>query len=552
MTADRRAAWFVFVAAVVFFSIGAASRGLWHPDEHRIAEIARVMSLPGGDWIVPHLGGEVYTHKPPVVPWIVAIAHGPLGLDLAIAAKVPSILGGALAVLATFLIARRFFGHTAGVAAATVLATAGEFDWICRRAQYDPLLTGFTTMGMWCFVRSRFPAPDERATPWRDAILGSLCVGLGVMVKGPVALIFTAPVLIAFAVASRESKSLATPRAAAVLLVLLPAAVWLTFAGAQGGTDYASKLVIDRAAAQTGGDDSKAEPFWYYLVALPKGLLPWTFFLPAAVLAATSRRKDDERRADLFTLAWLVVPFVVMSLIPAKRDLYLLPLYPALAICVGKLAALGDERLRGAAFGVPRTIVGVLALAGGVLAIVLAALVMTGQDGAIESRVPAWTTVRGGIGWSGPILTVLAGALLAVLGWKTLRDASPARAFEHVLSGAVVGSMAFAAIVLPSADPAESPRRFYEKTAALVGDAPVVRYGVNDFAGHWTMRRAQIPYVREADAAERFLRDTPGPAFVVVERETLDRKGAPARTRIVLEERLPLDKDLLLLTRDDR
>lgn len=552
MTGGRRAAGFVFVAAVVFFSIGAASRGLWHPDEHRIAEVSRVMTLPGGDWIVPHLGGEVYAHKPPVVPWIVALAHGPLGLDLAVAAKIPSILGAALAVLATFLIARRLFGPAAGVAAAAVLATAGEFDWICRRAQYDPLLTGFTTLAMWFFVRSRFPAPDERATPWRDAILGAICVGLGGMVKGPAAIAFTVPAIVAFAFAAREARSLLTPRLAAVLAALVPAAIWLALAASRVGIAYVKDLVLGHGVGHAAGDVDKLEPFWFYLVAFPKGFLPWTFFLPAAVLAATSRRRDDERRADLFVLSWLVVPFLVMSLFPAKRDLYLLPMYPAAAICVGKLAAVGDERLRGAAFAVPRWIVGGIAFAGGVAAIVVAALVMTGNDGAIESRVAAWTTVRGAIGWSGPILAVLSGAVLTLVGWKTLRDASPARAFEHAQGAAVVGAMAFAAVALPCADPAESPRRFYEKAAAVVGDAPVVRYGVDDFAGHWAMRRTAIPYVREADAAARFLRDTPGPAFVVVERETLDRKGTPAGTKVVLEERLPLDKDLLLLARDDR
>src|SRR5438046_1163362 len=118
LTRIRPAAWLVFVAAVVFFSIGAAGRGLWESDEPRIAESARVMTTPTGDRLLPHLNGEVYRDKPPLVAWIVAFFHGTVGLDLALAAKVPSIVGASLAGLATFLIGRRLYGAPAGLAAA--------------------------------------------------------------------------------------------------------------------------------------------------------------------------------------------------------------------------------------------------------------------------------------------------------------------------------------------------------------------------------------------------------------------------------------------------
>ena len=539
----------MFAASLAFFCLGAASRGLWHADEHRIAEVARVMAAPGGDWIVPHLNGEVYTHKPPLVAWIAALAHGRLGLDIVLAARLPSILGGALATLATFLIGRRLYGSAAGLAAAVVLATAGEFDWICRRAQYDPLLAGFTTMALWFFVRSQFAGPDlEIRRPWRDAVIGSLCVGLGVMVKGPVAFVFTVPTLIVFAAATREWKLFATRRLIALSFVLLPAGIWLAFAIDRGGIGFARNLVVGRLEAQTGGDDSKTEPFWFYLVALPKGLVPWTFFLPAAVLAVTTWRRDVERRADLFAISWVVAPLVLMSFVPSKRDLYLLPLYPGVALCLGKLAAVTEDRLRGRVFAAPRAMLAGLCIALGAAAVIVASLVVLGADGFVARRFDWWTAVRGTPSWSLPILAIAIGAVIALIGWKALRTASPHRAFDLLSGGAILGVMGFAVVLLPWADAAESPRGFYEKAAAIVGDAPVARYGVDDFAGHWAMRRNMIPFVDTPVAATRFLADSTRPSFVVAERPTLDRKGVPPGTRIVLEQKLPLAKDLVLLT----
>lgn len=509
------------------------------------------MSVPGGDWVVPHLNGEVYTHKPPLVAWIAAIAHGRLGFDIVLAARLPSILGGALAALATFLIGRRLYGPAAGLAAAVVLATAGEFDWICRRAQYDPLLAGFTTMALWFFVRSHFSAPGaEVRSPWRDAVLGSLCIGLGVMVKGPVAFVFTVPALLVFAAATREWRLIATPRLAATLFVIVPAGIWLAFAIDRGGLSFARDLIVGRLEAQTGGDDSKAEPFWYYLVALPKGLLPWTLLLPAAVLAVTAWRRAAERRADLFVIAWVAAPLVLMSLVPSKRDLYLLPLYPGVALCIGKLVAVDEERVRGAVFAVPRVALGALAVALGLGAVIATSLVMLAGESGLSHRFDWWTTVRGAQDWTDGALALAFGAAIAWIGWLTLLTKSPRRAFGLVGAAASVGTMAFALLLLPWADPAESPRGFYERAAGIVGDAPLARYGVDDFAAHWAMRREAVPYLDTPGKASRFLADATGPAFLVVERPTIDRHGMPPGARIVMEERLPLAKDLLLLARE--
>src|ERR1041385_365275 len=56
--------------------------GLTHPgladNEGRYAEVAREI-LARGDWITPHLNGEVFLNKPPLVYWLTALLFRVVG-----------------------------------------------------------------------------------------------------------------------------------------------------------------------------------------------------------------------------------------------------------------------------------------------------------------------------------------------------------------------------------------------------------------------------------------------------------------------------------------
>ncbi len=54
------------------FLVGLGDRTIWIPLEARYALVAREM-LEAGHWILPHLGGEVYADKPPLLFWSIAL-----------------------------------------------------------------------------------------------------------------------------------------------------------------------------------------------------------------------------------------------------------------------------------------------------------------------------------------------------------------------------------------------------------------------------------------------------------------------------------------------
>lgn len=58
----------IFTGFLFVFDLG--NRDLWAPDEPRYAQVAREM-LENKNFILPHLNGEVYPDKPPLLFWLI-------------------------------------------------------------------------------------------------------------------------------------------------------------------------------------------------------------------------------------------------------------------------------------------------------------------------------------------------------------------------------------------------------------------------------------------------------------------------------------------------
>ena len=115
-----------------------------------------------------------------------------------------------------------------------------------------------------------------------------------------------------------------------VLCWYLPA-VW------KGGRDYLDQTLFLHSIARYSQGWSKGQPIYYYLYDFPTGFFPWILFIPSAFVYAYSMKMVEKRREFFFLTIWFVVIFVFFSLSKGKRGIYLLPLFPAASLLVGKL-----------------------------------------------------------------------------------------------------------------------------------------------------------------------------------------------------------------------
>ena len=174
--------------------------------------------------------------------------------------------------------------------------------------------------------------PDA-ATGWTlPAIFWSAVAG-GVMLKGPLILMFIGLPAVTLTIADRSARWLKALRPLAgivwVIVVVLP---WLiAIVSRAGGSFFEESLGHDMLAKVTSGQEAHGAPPGYYL------LLYWVTFWPGAVLtgaAVPTIWKARREPGAQFLLAWLIPSWLVFEAVMTKLPHYVLPLYPVIAILI--------------------------------------------------------------------------------------------------------------------------------------------------------------------------------------------------------------------------
>jgi 4-amino-4-deoxy-L-arabinose transferase-like glycosyltransferase len=318
LRALRRWSWLIFAAAALFLFLG--TRGLNEPDEGRYAEIGREMVVTG-EWLVPHLNGFEHFQKPPLLYWATASSIRLFGVN-EWAARLPSALAAFGTLMLTFAIARRLFDETRAVAAAVILLTSVEFFLLGRLLTPDMLLTFWTTAAIAALVYRR---------PW----LFFVCIGLGFLTKGPMALIVPISAAIGWQLATPAADRVRLPWLRGLPIALAIGLSWfvvLSLWRADLFEYFWRYELVDRFASRTHG---RSKPFWFFAPVLLAGFLPWVFWMPGVVRVAWRRCRDVTLSAPHgLLLGWTLPPLLILSLSGSKLPTYVLPLLPALAIAV--------------------------------------------------------------------------------------------------------------------------------------------------------------------------------------------------------------------------
>ena len=176
------------ITCYVFFFNGLGSVGLLGPDEPSYAAVAREM-YHTGDWITPRLHGMTWFEKPILWYWSAAISFTIFGVT-EFAARLPSALSATATVFLTYIVCRRLWGQGIAIAASLIVASSVGCFSFSRAASMDMLLTSCLTVALLCFLMGYNVAGPNR----RWWFVGFYAfVGLGVLAKGPVAVVL--PVL---------------------------------------------------------------------------------------------------------------------------------------------------------------------------------------------------------------------------------------------------------------------------------------------------------------------------------------------------------------------
>ena len=315
-----------FAAVILGAALSLPFRDLWEPDEARIAQVAHEI-VNSGDWLVPRLLGELYTQKPPLYIWTVA-ALRLAGLPWKYAAVLPS----ALALLALLLVVPRLartlgLAPEVGLLGGAMLAAMPLVVAMGLGARMDlPLALTFTLCLLPLARLLGLGEPARRG----DHLLLWLLIGIGILIKGPVAVAMPAAVTLAVWLTTRPR-----PRLRPVLagwgppLAIAMVLAWLLPATLSAGPGYLRELLLTQSAGRIINSFAHRQAIYYHLVTFPGTALPWSVVALIAVVRLLRRRAAA---GEAFLAAVVVGLLAQFSLYSGKLVIYLLPMFPAVAV----------------------------------------------------------------------------------------------------------------------------------------------------------------------------------------------------------------------------
>lgn len=308
-------------------------------DETRYLTVAWEM-WERGDFLVPHLNGEPYSHKPPLLFWLIHAGWSVFGVNAVWPRLVPVLAAAALLWVVRDLARRQWPAQPQAAALAPlVLGGAAFFAAFSTFIMFDVLLALCVALAARATWRM-----GEGDAPLHAAVMAGVWAGLAILAKGPVALVFLVPLWLLGPWWRRD------PRARGVrwwgrvgIAVLVMAAValaWALPAASAGGEAYGQAILLKQTSQRVVRSFAHQRPFWYYAVFLPLVFLPWAAWPRAwrGWRAALGVRDAATR----FLLAWSLPALAVLSLVSGKQPQYLMPLLAPVALLLARGLALSE------------------------------------------------------------------------------------------------------------------------------------------------------------------------------------------------------------------
>ncbi len=321
--------------------------------EARYGEIVRKM-VELGDWVTPWFDyGVPFWGKPPLAFWLSALSAKVFGVT-EFALRLPSFLLG-LGMLG--LVARmpcRHRGHDAALVAMLVLASGALFFVASGAVLTDTALAFAVTLAMAAFWRG-VAHPTTHATRWRQLLFVAL--GLGLLAKGPVALILVGAPIVVWTIAARRfwAAVRALPWHTGSALTLLITLPWYVLAEARtpGFLQYflVGENFLRFVDPHWAGDlygSVHTQPKGYIWLLWLGAALPWSLLLPVVLIGLWRNRHDrdkapapatvgiDARMYRGYLLCFALAPSLLFTLAGSVLWTYLLPAMPALALLVAE------------------------------------------------------------------------------------------------------------------------------------------------------------------------------------------------------------------------
>ena len=418
--------WAGLVGAAIFF------RPPLPVDETRYLSVAWEM-WQSHQFLVPHVNGVAYSHKPPLLFWLMQFGWWLFGVN-EWSARLTAPLFGLGSMLLSMRLGSVLWPENKEIARTLPFVLLGMVVWSVYGTMtlFDMPVVFFSLTAYLGLLRAQ---QGQGGWPW---LLVGLAVGLGLLSKGPVIFLYIVPP--AVLAPWWNSGRLSTRRWYGGLLLALAGGIilalgWALPAARAGGPEYGHAILLGQTTGRMVHSFAHERPFFWYAFWVPALFFPWIFWRPFW-RGGRGLRFD---RASRFCLSVLVPAFLLLSCVSGKQVHYLLPLLPVAALLIARAVSTVPDS--SAADLRP---LAVLFIVIGLVALALPWLHLQGGDADVLVFLPPWLGA----------FPLLAGLLFLVPG----SDSSPRLI-------ARVASMNVLLLIILHLAVARPLHRFYDQTA---------------------------------------------------------------------------------------
>jgi 4-amino-4-deoxy-L-arabinose transferase-like glycosyltransferase len=328
----------LIICGVLLLSVVSASWTLsdrpLNNHECFVSITAREM-LESGDWTRPTCNGEPRLQKTPLSYWLVAGLAKITGRVDEFTTRLPSAIFGVLSVAAILYFVNQWLTFRIAVISGGVWATSVGYICYAHNARPEMALAFFVLL---CFLSfySALTAQNRRQQI-AYMLMFWVSFGLGNLAKGPAPLPLVLIPLFFYVAIFRQWKKLFNWVSVAGLIIFLAIVLpWPLAIAHKLNWDLTlwKREFVDRFF---GDYVSGNKPLYYYLLHMFLFILPWVAFLPMALAAPFYRVWNKKQLVMQFLWLWFVVNLVFITISGGKRQHYILPLMPAMAILIGIL-----------------------------------------------------------------------------------------------------------------------------------------------------------------------------------------------------------------------
>ncbi len=322
----------------LFFAFMLGNRPLATPDEGRYVEIPREMVVTG-DYLTPRLNGIKYFEKPVLFYWLEAFSIKLFGLK-EFTLRLWPMLFAVAGCLGVYLAGKKLYTRRAGLIGAAVLATSLLYYAFSRAIILDMPVSVLLSLSLFSFLIG----VHEPAGLKRRMYLWSFyaCAALAVLTKGLIGILIPAMIIGSWIILLGEwrvLRSIYLPSGMALFLLI--AAPWHIMVIRANPEFFHFYFIQEHFLRYLTTMHSRYQPFWFFMPILLLGLFPWSAFLVQAVkhsLPSTWRERHEHRDA-FFLILWAGLVFLFFSASKSKLVPYILPVFPPLALLIGRYLA---------------------------------------------------------------------------------------------------------------------------------------------------------------------------------------------------------------------